>query len=170
MCYSSVMRNELSEHKMNLFMSHVAVVESGCHEWTARRDAKGYGAWRVNDRSRQLKAHRVAYMIAHGEIDDDKLCLHMCDNRACVNPAHLYLGTSADNTRDMLERDRCSRVGMSLPGSRNGRAKLGESDVIKIRELYASGVNQCAIGRMCGVTHDAVHMIVKRKSWKHVPG
>lgn len=70
--------------------------------------------------------------------------------------------------RDMVERGRQNNV--SQVGALNSNAKLGESDVIKIRELYASGVNQCAIGRMYGVTNAAVHMIVKRKSWKHVPG
>ena len=160
------MINTMSDKQVGRFMLNVVVRPDGCHAWTGFVNNHGYGQLRVGDRI--VRAHRVAYMIAHGEIDDDRLCLHTCDNRVCVNPAHLYLGTPSDNVRDMVARRRQNNA--SRLGVLNGNAKLGESDVIKIRELYASGVNQCAIGRMYGVTNSAVHMIVKRKSWKHVPG
>lgn len=78
--------------------------DSGCIEWVGAGNGKGYGMlW---DGSRARLAHRIAYEIANGQIPDGMCILHRCDNRSCVNPEHLFLGTISDNNRDMTEKGR----------------------------------------------------------------
>lgn len=103
-------------------------------------------------------------MIAHKEVPDDMLVCHTCDNPRCVNPEHLFLGTHKDNAEDRRAKGR-SRTTV---GKENGHAKLTEADVLEIRELHAHGMNQCDIGKKFGVTHSAIHLIVKRKNWTHI--
>lgn len=89
--------------------------------------------------------------------------LHKCDNRKCVNPNHLFLGTNQDNVQDMLNKNR------QLKGESHGKSTLTEADVLQIRELHATGkYSMRALGRMFGVTHLAIHCVVYRKTWKHI--
>lgn len=77
---------------------------TSCWPWMAGRLWVGYGMFCL--RGKTKRAHRVAWEIANGEIPSDLCVLHRCDNPSCVNPAHLFLGTSADNTRDMVAKHR----------------------------------------------------------------
>lgn len=158
------MINTLTKHQIELFMSHVKVMPSGCHEWQAYRNPKGYGQWKPNNLP-SMTASRVAYMIAHGEIDDNLLCCHHCDNRACVNPDHLFLGTAKDNLQDMIRK---GRAVLSTKGEHHGRAKLTEADVLEIRRLHASGVSQRALSKKYEMSKALIHAIVHRKYWTHI--
>lgn len=100
---------------------------SGCIVWTATRDRCGYGRIRVGNGHEG--AHRVAWVLEHGEIPGGLHVLHRCDNPPCVNVAHLYLGTHSDNMRDLQERGPPTRN----CGSENGRAKLTEAEAREIR-------------------------------------
>lgn len=95
-----------------------------CWEWTAARYTTGYAAFAME--GKQGLAHRASYEINIGSIPDGMMVLHRCDNRACVNPAHLFLGTHADNMRDRNAKGRQSRGEKSRPknparGLRNGK-------------------------------------------------
>lgn len=80
------------------------VVDSGCWEWTGARLVKGYGL--VGNVGGTIQAHRAAWLLTHFVIPDGMQVLHRCDNPPCINPAHLFLGTPADNMRDMVAKGR----------------------------------------------------------------
>lgn len=95
----------LKERKEDIFWRH-AKKGKGCWEWTSAKLPKGYGTFclQVNGKSKIFYAHRTSYEIHHGPIPDGMHVLHRCDNPPCANPAHIYLGTQADNAKDMIER------------------------------------------------------------------
>lgn len=134
----------------------------GCWMWTgSRKSPMGYGA--VWCRPRLLSAHRLAWFIENGPVPKGRMVLHKCDVPACVRPSHLYLGTHADNMRDMQKRGRTNKRG--LPGEQNGRAKLTEQDVAAIR---ASTKPRAILMKKYGLTTSHISSIVLRRSWRHV--
>lgn len=134
-----------------------------CWLWTGDINGYGYGRLALGGRNdRSALAHRVAYMLFVGPIPDDLFVCHHCDNRRCVNPHHLYLGTPARNSRDMVERNRSSI------GNRNGSAKLTESQVKEIRNLHQLGLSQGKIAKRFNVQQSLIFLIVHRKIWKHI--
>lgn len=147
-----------------------------CWIWRGGRSS-GYGAFKLN--GRRESSHRVAYKLSFGQIPSKACVLHSCDNRLCVNPQHLFLGTLADNVRDMVRKGR-HRWGVGrnhgtkthperIPtGERNGVAKLKASTAISVRERHEAGEDCASIARSLGVSYNAVHSIVRRKTWKHL--
>lgn len=85
------------------FYQKVREDESGCHLWTGAQNVWGYGRHKVKGVT--YSAHRTAWELANGPIPAGLFVLHHCDNRGCVNPAHLYVGTQRDNMRDVSVRN-----------------------------------------------------------------
>ena len=141
--------------------------DAGCWEWTASKTRLGYGQFKVGGRKgKMLKAHRVSYDLYRGEIGD--LCvLHRCDNRACVRPDHLFLGTQLDN---MSDREAKGRGGQKLRrGEGNGRAKLTCEQVLAIRNRHAVGdVSMTRMADEFGVSKTHISHILHRKTWIHL--
>ena len=122
----------------------------GCWEWTAFKEA-GYG--RINTgKFNWTTAHRFSWIIHHGRIPDGLYVCHRCDNRGCVNPDHLFLGTSKDNTRDMLTKGRQSST-------------LTEANVRMIRSTDRP-VSE--IAAELGVHTSTIYNARSGKTWGHI--
>lgn len=99
---------------------------TGCWLWTGSKFSQGYG--RIHRHSQALKCHRLAYELAIGPIPEGLFVCHRCDVRACVNPDHLFLGSSQDNNDDMRSKGRSNYTGPKIPafGDRNGSRRHPE--------------------------------------------
>lgn len=138
---------------------------TACHVWLGARHHSGYGRIAVGSRrtAKILAAHRVAYEAANGPIPPGMLVCHHCDNPPCCNPAHLFLGTHADNMADMAAKGR--RVTVRLAGAAHGMAKLSECDVANVRLSAAGGESNASIARRIGMSQAQIGKIVSGKSW-----
>lgn len=135
--------------------------QTGCLEWQAYRDRKGYGRAAASEYGEVL-THRIAYIVAYGSIPAGLHVLHHCDNPPCCNPAHLYAGTNDDNMADRIARNR----NRGAVGERNCKAKLTAEQIAAIRRDSRS---QSTIARDYGVHQTMVSAIKRRVSWSHIP-
>lgn len=134
-----------------------------CWLWTGARDAKGYGNfwWK----SRTTHAARVACEIANGPISPGMEACHLCDNPPCVNHAHLFVGTHAENVADMIAKGRKNTSDQR--GEKNGNAKLTQADADNIRELYATGqYSQTQLAKQFGVVQGTIWKVITYFHWK----
>lgn len=152
--------------ELERFMSKVRKTET-CWEWTASVGSHGYGAFAVGSLKAGAKvartmacAHVYSYALFRGPTGSMFVC-HTCDNRRCVNPDHLFLGTSKDNVVDMIKKRR------GLIGAKNGHAKLTEADVLAIRALLGKQRGK-DIAAKFKVSHALICDIAKGRAWAHV--
>jgi len=129
------------------------VISEGCWEWAASLGSTGYGQIMVDDAP--MKASRYSWILAHGPIPDGLGVCHKCDNRRCVRPDHLFLGTQKDNAEDMARKFR-------------GTGKLTREQVLFIREAFSAGVKQTELAEKLGISLGLVHGVVKGKVYRHV--
>lgn len=146
------------------------VTAGGCRVWTGKSRCNGYGTYgatRGNDRRSRL-AHRISYEVFVGPIPDGLCVLHNCpdgDNRLCVNPEHLWIGTKADNAKDRMLKGRNG----DLSGENNGGAKLTKFRVEEIFLRYqAGGVTQRQLAVDYNVSDVTISHIVTGHNWSHV--
>jgi hypothetical protein len=137
-----------------------------CWEWSSCKNNGGYGQLAVTGRSES--AHRVSWVIEHGEIPHSEgyhgtCVLHRCDNRSCVNPGHLFLGTQKDNMNDMDAKGRENRP----KGIDHHRAVLTDEDVRRIRTI-GKAVTGLALADEFGVHPSQISRILNRRSWSHI--
>ena len=135
----------------------------GCWTWTGPVSAYGYGMIRTGGRGAYVYAHRFSYELHRGAIPADMFVCHTCDVRACVNPAHLFLGTHKDNRLDMIAKGRNAR------GERAGGVKLAESGAAEVIAALARRESVTEIARRHGITRGAVYGILRGENWKHLP-
>lgn len=137
----------LTEDQRQRFWAKVAIIDDAdsCWHWTAAIDRGGYG--RTAFHSRPIGAHRIAYALANGLDVPPELCvLHRCDNRKCVRPSHLFLGTHKDNMRDMQQK---GRVHTKNKAARlRNPADLTPREIEEIRTLRQQGRFYHVISRM----------------------
>lgn len=135
--------------------------ERECWLWRGSMRPNGYGRLNIG-RRRAVSAHRVAWELQHGPVPAGQCVLHRCDVRACVNPAHLFLGTKADNNRDCVAKARNTR------GSMQGTAKLTEALIPSIRDALRRGRSCASVARELGVSGDTIARVKNGMTWRHV--
>jgi hypothetical protein len=138
-----------------------------CWLWTGARSGKGYGTVH-GSLPRALYTHRLAWELAWGPIPPGLCVLHRCDNPPCCNPAHLFLGTKAQNSADMVAKGRSAR------GERQHNARLNEAQVREIRVKRASGERLRALAAEYNVHANTILRVTIERSrpgsWSHVAG
>lgn len=133
----------------------------GCWPWTGYIGAHGYGeVTRAN--GCKARAHRVAWEFTFGPIPDGMFVCHRCDNPPCVRPNHLFLGTPAENTADMIRKRRAAH------GVAHGNARLAPEQVLEIRERSARRERARDLAVEFGVSKGLIHAIVQRRLWKNL--
>lgn len=138
------------------FTRRLVRADSGCLIWTGYVHPKrGYGQIGRGGRVAGLvETHRLAWELTHGPIPPSAFVCHTCDNPPCCEPSHLFLGTCADNVRDMVRKGRQAR-GMRLP-----QAKLTDEDIARVRSLRADGWLQRQIAAELGITQGYVSTVL----------
>jgi hypothetical protein len=133
-----------------------------CWDWSGTLSKAGYGKIKVGDV--HTTAHRISWAIHYGPVPEGMCVLHKCDNRCCVNPNHLMLGTIEDNNLDRVAKGRSA----PLMGSALPQAKLTDDQVRQIREMYRIGLSQSVIGAKFNMAQQSIQKITSRRLWKHV--
>ncbi len=129
-------------------------VSNGCIEWTGAVATSGYGV--IHWKGVPTLVHRIAWELEHGKIPDGLWVLHRCDNKICIKPGHLFLGTQRDNNKDCWEKGRVRR------GERHRNAKLKEWQVL---EIARSGDRYSVLAARYGVSWEAVREIKLGRNW-----
>ncbi|MDL4862069.1 HNH endonuclease [Halomonas elongata] len=139
---------------------------TGCWEWTDALSSRGgYGRLKVGRVA--VRAHRASHLIHKGPIPEGLVVCHTCDNPACVNPDHLWLGTHMDNTQDMMTKGRGKYPGHQ--GEINPSAVLTRRKVEEIIQRITEGQTNKRIAIEFGVSHATVSLIRRGKIWTDVP-
>lgn len=140
------------------FWKHVCIKgPDECWEWTSKSERPTFSFSGGNG-----SAARFSFLIHTGIWPGRLYVCHSCDNKRCINPSHLWLGTHKDNQRDAAKKGRMAR------GEDQGSAKLTENDIREIRTKRAAGTKRRQLAKDYRVDETTIDNIVKRKSWKHV--
>lgn len=140
------------------FLLKIEKTSSGCWEWNkALNFPNGYGVFYVDKKN--ILAHRASWMLFRGEIGNLFVC-HKCDNKRCVNPEHLFLGTIFDNKLDEVSK------GLHVKGERQGLSKLNNKKVLEIRaDKKTTGQD---LAKKYGVSGNTISQVKLRNIWRHV--
>jgi hypothetical protein len=151
---------ELTDRFWNKVDAHTG---DDCWEWTGATSSRGYGSLHKHQIGSEL-AHRYIMKLCGYSIDDEQVN-HHCDNKTCVNPAHLYAGTQSDNIEDAVDRERFQY------GEEHHNSKLTEGDVVEIRDRYEHDhATQDELADEFDVNQSTIWEIVNHKIWRQAGG
>ena len=162
--------NKMFENKSNekecsvkcRFLNRIEITEE-CWIWKGNLNLRsGYGL--IRDGLKTKLAHRLSYEIFKGSIENRKCVCHSCDNKLCVNPFHLWVGSYSDNIQDALFKKRWNPP----IGDANGKSVLTTEDVMEIKKLISEKVKQKIIAEKFNIDQSTVSDIKRRKRWKHL--
>ena len=159
--------NELPESKISYFWSRVSKKsDSECWQWTGEHTSLGYGRVSIGSAKtrRRIVATRVSYFLHYGIDPKEKFVCHKCDNPPCVNPLHLFLGTSKQNMQDAKRKNR------TLKGARHPRpnAVISPEIVREIRSRKAQGEHVDKIADRFNVSVSSVYKVCGNLRWQHI--
>lgn len=133
-----------------------------CWMWTAAKASNGYGVGHAN--GRWLHAHRVSWLVHHGDLPMNLCVLHKCDNKSCVRPDHLFLGTKKHNAIDRSRKGR----NPNIKGENHPQVTITKQQALAILRLKKQGMGPTAISRQLGLRYWATYCVYSRRSWKHL--
>ena len=156
------------------------ILGTKCWIWSAGRfnlgseKGVGYGAIGIDEcggggrSGRNYAAHRVSWEFENGPIPNGSWVLHACDNHPCIRPSHLFLGTPADNSRDMVEKGRSfrpvgNRNGTKTRGERHGNVKLSDASVEEAARLKADGWRSADLAIRYGVCRESIDYRLRKR-------
>lgn len=141
------------------FLTFIDKQDSGCWIWMGGKNASGYGLFSIGRKLRL--AHRMSWEFTYGFSPDNLVICHRCDNRACVNPEHLFLGDNKDNAKDKMKKGRHIQS--------YGNTKLTISDILEIRELWLTGnYSQIELAKKFNVGHSCINRVIDRNKWRGI--
>lgn len=155
------------------FFSYVEKTD-GCWNWIGAIGSSGYGTFKMDGKS--VSVHRFSFQMSAGAIPSGLQVCHHCDNRTCVNPAHLFLGSAKENRADAIQKNRIptgaghwtsKKPDMVARGAAAGSSKLKDPDIQKIR-LLSKAKSLTDIAEQFGVTASTIGKVVNGRTWKHV--
>lgn len=141
----------------------------GCWLWAGGLSTTGYGRLKIE--GKWQRAHRVSYRLAYGAIPEGLVICHRCDTPACVNPAHLFAGTHAENMADMVRKGRgnwASGCSGFPAGSAHPNARLTEAAIAAIRSRLSLGEKPASVAASFGVQSRAIRDVARGRTWSHV--
>ena len=145
------------------FLKFIDKQESGCWIWKGIKNKQGYGKFNA-PHNHQIRAHRYSWEMVNGPILNGLNVCHKCDNPSCVNPDHLFLGTTSENLIDASNKGRITH------GEKHPSSKLNSLKVKEIRNLYSQeGRSLSWLAIQFDVTPQSIFAIVNRKTWRHIP-
>ena len=142
-----------------------------CILWTGGRFYNGYGQFRLG--KKKIKAHRFSFVIHKGPIPEGMLVCHRCDNPICVNPDHLWLGTSKQNSEDRDKKGRmgdcgacCKKTTGMFKGVKNPAAKITQADADSIRKKYTTGkYTYRKLAKIFYLSSASIANVIKERTW-----
>ncbi|RPI85131.1 MAG: hypothetical protein EHM34_00045 [Nitrosopumilales archaeon] len=161
-CLRSINRENYDQDMKNKLLSRIDIKDNGCWEWKGAKHRQGYG--NIGYKRKVCLAHRISWKLFRGDLRDDILVLHKCDNPPCINPDHLFLGSDRDNVLDSISKGRFYRA----KGKDHYFSRFSNEQIKEIRKLSESGITYDKIAKLFDSHKATICHIVKRKSWKHL--